>query len=53
MAEYRILRLCSCYGCESRRVKQKITNYEWELYIKNQTIQTEKNKYQLIQNKMS
>jgi len=32
MAEYRILRLCNCYGCESRRVKQKITNYEWEVF---------------------
>ena len=25
---------CNCDYCNMRRVKQKLTNYEWEVYIK-------------------
>lgn len=35
MTEYKI---CKCYWCEYRRVKQKITNYEWEVFIQKNKI---------------
>jgi hypothetical protein len=30
MAEYKN---CICFVCENRRVKQKITNYEWKVFV--------------------
>ena len=35
------LKSCICYYCGVRRVKQKITNYEWEVFVK---VFKEKNK---------
>lgn len=27
------LKICKCYCCGVKRVKQKLTNYEWEVFI--------------------
>ena len=32
------LKNCRCYYCGVKRVKQKITNYEWESYILKQLL---------------
>jgi len=32
------LKNCICIVCENRRVKQKITNYEWEVFIQKNKI---------------